>query len=122
MPTGVLPLIPPVQHAVQQDEQDDRYKPCLSSSLPRLPDVESVEAAEPVPFFYSVARIAKRWGLSEDKVTRVVEKYRDHPGLKDWGSLENVRKRKRRYSIIRIHPTLLQQIEADAEPRNRGSQ
>ena len=61
--------------------------------------------------FFSVAAVAERWGVSEDKAARVLEKFRGRTGFLDLGHGENVRKRKRRYSIIRIHPTLLREIE-----------
>jgi hypothetical protein len=42
-----------------------------------------------------------------------VEAYRGQSGFLDLGHAENVRKRKRKYSIIRIHKTLLARIEED---------
>lgn len=62
--------------------------------------------------YYSPAAIAERWRCSVDKVSRVLEAYRGKDGFMDLGSPEDVRRRKRRYSIIRIHPNLLAQIEA----------
>jgi hypothetical protein len=61
--------------------------------------------------YYNVSRIAKRWACSEDKVSRVLEKYRGRAGFMDLAGGTLVR-RKRRYSIIRIHPSLLKEIEA----------
>lgn len=60
--------------------------------------------------FLSVAAIAQRWGCSEDKAARVLKKYRGRSGFMDLGS-GNARRRKRRYSIVRIHPSLLREIE-----------
>jgi hypothetical protein len=62
--------------------------------------------------YYSVAAIAERWALSTDKVSRVLEAYRDDPGYKDFGSPGDTRRHTRKYSIVRIHPTLLAKIEA----------
>jgi hypothetical protein len=59
--------------------------------------------------FYSVSKIAKRWGFSEDKVSRVLEKFRGRNGFIDFGPKD--RRRKRKYAIIRIHPALLKEIE-----------
>ena len=47
--------------------------------------------------------------------SRVLEQYRGKSGFMDLGSGENVRKRKRKYAIIRIHPTLLTEIEGDLQ-------
>ena len=63
--------------------------------------------------YFSVSAIATRWQCSTDKVARMLERFRAETGFLDLGSGENVRKHKRRYSIIRIHPTLLQRIEAE---------
>jgi hypothetical protein len=61
--------------------------------------------------YYSVGTIATRWAVSEDKASRVLEKYRGKQGFMDLGSVGNPRRRKRRYAIIRIHPSLLKEIE-----------
>jgi hypothetical protein len=63
--------------------------------------------------FFSVAAISQRWGVGLDKTARVLEPYRGRVGFLDLGSPENVRTHKRRYSIVKIHPTLLAQIEAE---------
>jgi hypothetical protein len=60
--------------------------------------------------FYSVSRIAERWGFSEAKTSQVLEKYRGRTGFLDFGPQ---RKRKRKYAIIRIHPSLLKEIEGE---------
>jgi hypothetical protein len=62
--------------------------------------------------YFSVSAIAERWQCSTDKAARMLENFRGEEGFLDLGSGEDVRKHKRRYSIIRIHPTLLQKIEA----------
>jgi hypothetical protein len=59
--------------------------------------------------YYSVSRLAIRWGFSETKVSRLLERYRGRKGFLDFG--QGDRRRKRKYSIIRIHPTLLKEIE-----------
>jgi hypothetical protein len=64
-------------------------------------------------FDYSPDILAERWGCSTDKVNRVLEGYRGESGFMDLGNPEDVRAHKRRYSIIRIHPDLLEQIESD---------
>jgi hypothetical protein len=74
--------------------------------------VTGVSAAADEPFYWSVSRIAQRLDCSTDKATRLLEQYRGQEGFLDLGSPEDVRKHKRRYSIIRVHPTLLQKIEA----------
>jgi hypothetical protein len=89
---------------------------CLSPSLtevrekksPRRLDIDSAEL-----FYHSPDILAERWGCSTDKVNRVLEGYRGESGFMDLGNPEDVRAHKRRYSIIRIHPDLLKQIESD---------
>jgi hypothetical protein len=61
--------------------------------------------------YYTVATLAERWAVCKDKVTRVLEKWRGKPGFLDLGSPENVRLHKRRHAMIRIHPSLLKEIE-----------
>jgi hypothetical protein len=55
--------------------------------------------------YFSVSKIAERWDCSADKASRVFEKLR---GPSRSGFLDRLRgrKRNRKYSIIRIHPTL----------------
>jgi hypothetical protein len=62
--------------------------------------------------FISVGRIAKHWGCSIDKASHMLEKSRGEVGFLELGSHEDVRKHKRRYSIIKISPALLTKIEA----------
>jgi hypothetical protein len=85
-------------------------------SLPVRP-LDPWPAPEPYPelepVFYSVAQIAARWGTSDDTVRRVLEKYRGQTGFMELGWPEDIRKHKRKYSIPRIHSTLLLRIEAD---------
>jgi hypothetical protein len=57
--------------------------------------------------YFSVSAIASRWQCSTDKVSRMLEKFRGETGFLDLGSGEDVRKHKRKYAIVRIHPTLL---------------
>jgi hypothetical protein len=59
--------------------------------------------------WYSVSMLAIRWGFSENKVSRLLETFRGRKGFMDFG--QGDRKRKRKYAIIRIHPTLLKEIE-----------
>lgn len=66
--------------------------------------------------YLSPSVIATRWACSTDKVSRILEAYRGRPGFLDLGSPEDVRGRKRRYSIVRIHPDLLARIESDLVP------
>lgn len=68
------------------------------------------EASEK-PFFYSVQRVAERWGIGDDKTRNELEKYRGRDGFIDLGFHGSRFKQKR--AIIRIHPTLLEQIERD---------
>jgi hypothetical protein len=63
--------------------------------------------------YLSVNAIATKWDCSDDKAGRVLENYRGKTGFMDLGSPANVRKHKRRYAIIRIHPNLLKEIEGD---------
>jgi hypothetical protein len=60
------------------------------------------------PFYHSVQSIAERWGCSDDKTRRELEKYRGRDGFMDLG--EPHRRYKRKRAIIRILPTLLEQI------------
>jgi hypothetical protein len=62
-----------------------------------------------MPFYFSVASIAIRWGVSHDKASRVLENYRGKPGFMDLGTRGT--RNKRRHAIIRIHPNLLREIE-----------
>jgi hypothetical protein len=62
--------------------------------------------------YYSTSAIAERWCCSPNKVISVLEGHRGEKGFMDLGAAEDVRKHKRRYSIIRIHPALLNVIEA----------
>jgi hypothetical protein len=62
---------------------------------------------------WSVEMLAERWAFSTDKTSRVLEGYRGQPGFSDFGSAENVRTHKRRFSIIRITSALLQRIESE---------
>jgi hypothetical protein len=66
-----------------------------------------------LPVFSTAEVIAKRWDCSEDKVARVLEKYRGEIGFMDQGTHANVRTHKRRYAIYRIHRTLLTKIETN---------
>jgi hypothetical protein len=68
------------------------------------------EASEK-PFFLSIQRLAERWGIGDDKARNELEKYRGRDGFIDLGSHGSRFRRKR--AIIRIHPTLLEQIERD---------
>jgi hypothetical protein len=63
--------------------------------------------------YYNVAGIAKRWNCSPGKVSKVLERFRGRRGFMDLAGGALLRRRsKRRYSIVRIHPTLLKEIEA----------
>ena len=62
--------------------------------------------------YFSVSKIAERWGFSEAKTSQVLEKYRGRSGFLDFGPQ---RKRKRKYAILRIHPALLKEIEGDLQ-------
>ena len=75
------------------------------------PRPQQPETDRAMPFYYSVKRIAERWDLSEDKVSRDLELYRGRDGFMDRGSPGSRFRRKR--ALIRIHPTLLAQIERD---------
>jgi hypothetical protein len=68
---------------------------------------------QPERVYFSPSAIATRWACSIDKVSRILEAYRGNTGFMDLGSPESVRARKRRYSIIRIHPDLLARIEGE---------
>jgi hypothetical protein len=70
-----------------------------------------IEDATAKPFYQSVRAIAERWGVSDDKVSRELEKYRGRDGFMDLGSPGSRYRRKR--AIIKIHPTLLVEIERD---------
>jgi len=61
--------------------------------------------------YFSVHTISERWGCSETKVSRILEKFRGRTGFPDLGAPENVRLHKRRHAIVRIHPSLLKEIE-----------
>ena len=84
--------------------------PQQSQSQEPQHDQPSPEASEK-PFFWSIKRVAERWDVSEDKAARELEKYRGRDGFMDQGSHGSRFRRKR--AIIRIHPTLLEQIERD---------
>jgi hypothetical protein len=62
--------------------------------------------------YYSVSKLSERWGFSETKVSRLLEKFRGHAGFLDFG--DGNRRNKRKYSIIRIHPMLVKEIEGGA--------
>jgi hypothetical protein len=51
-----------------------------------------------------------RWSCSEEKAARV---FRGRPGVLDLGSAEDYRKNKRRYSILRVPPSILAEVEAE---------
>jgi hypothetical protein len=68
---------------------------------------------QPERVYFSPSAIATRWDCSVDKVAKMLEKFRGQAGFMDLGSPEDVRRRKRRYSIIRIHPDLLARIEGE---------
>ena len=59
--------------------------------------------------FYSIADIAQRWGVSEQKVTRHFENEKD--GLMNLGTPADVRKRKRAFRILRVTAALLARVE-----------
>jgi len=66
--------------------------------------------------FQPISKLAKRWGVSEDKAASMVEPYRGRSGLLDLGfpaERDSKRKVTRKYAIVRIHPSLLKEIEAD---------
>jgi hypothetical protein len=65
--------------------------------------------------FFSVSAIASRWAVSEDTVARRLEQFRGEQGFLDLGTPEDVKKHKRRYSVVRIHPTLLEKIEGQLQ-------
>jgi hypothetical protein len=78
------------------------------------PFVDAARAAEPITdhsLYLKVSAIAKRWDCSEDKVNRIVEKYRGRSGFLDLAIVS--KKRKRKYAIIRIAPFLLKEIEGN---------
>ena len=72
-------------------------------------------SGQPERVYFSPSAIAARWDCSVDKVSRILESYRGKEGFMDLGSPEDVRGRKRRYSILRIHPDLLVRIEAERQ-------
>ena len=61
--------------------------------------------------YFSPSQIAERWGVSLDKASRTLERYRGKLGFMDLGQPH--RNRKRKYAIIRISPALLEKIEGD---------
>jgi hypothetical protein len=63
---------------------------------------------EPNTEYYSVSSIAERWGCSVDKASRVVSKFRGRAGFLD---LASKKRNRRKYSIIRVHRSLLKEIE-----------
>jgi hypothetical protein len=76
-----------------------------------MPAFEKEKEKEKVVYF-SVSAIAERWCCSANKVISILEGHRGEKGFMDLGSPENLKTHKRRYSILRIHPSLLQSIEA----------
>ena len=76
-----------------------------------MPTFEQENQKEKVIYF-STSAIAERWCCSANKVISILEGHRGEKGFMDLGSLENLKTHKRRYSIIRVHPTLLNSIEA----------
>jgi hypothetical protein len=60
--------------------------------------------------FFTMKQIAMRWSCSEEKAARV---FRGRPGVLDLGSAEDYRKNKRRYSILRVPPSILAEVEAE---------
>jgi hypothetical protein len=76
---------------------------------PPQPDIDPPQDG-PRPIYQSVQMIAKKWECSEDKVLRVLEKYRGCAGFMDLGS-EGSRYRRKK-SMLRIHPNLLIEIES----------
>jgi hypothetical protein len=63
--------------------------------------------------YLSVDAVARRRSCSWDKASRELEKHRGQSGFMDLGSPEDVRRKKRKFAIIRIHPALLAKIEND---------
>jgi hypothetical protein len=61
--------------------------------------------------YFSVSKVALRWGCSDDKAGRILEQYRGKSGFMDLGSGGS--RRKRKYAIIRIAPSLLKEIEGE---------
>jgi hypothetical protein len=79
-----------------------------------LEPLVDARAARPITdhsFYWKVSAIAKRWDFSEAKTSQVLERYRGRTGFMDFGPQN--RKRKRKYAILRIHPSLLKEIEGD---------
>jgi hypothetical protein len=60
--------------------------------------------------FYTVSEIAKRWACSPDKVSRV---FRGRPGVMNLGSGSDTPNGRRSYSILRIPPAILQEVEEE---------
>jgi hypothetical protein len=61
--------------------------------------------------FASISSLAVRWGVSEDKASKIAEKYRGRAGFFDMGFKR--RGATRGYAILRIHPELLKIIERE---------
>ena len=73
-----------------------------------MPTIEQDEKV----IYFSTSAIAERWCCSANKVISVLEGHRGEKGFMDLGVAEDTRRHTRKYAIIRIHPTLLNVIEA----------
>jgi hypothetical protein len=78
---------------------------------PQQQFLQTPQEANEKPFFWSVKRVAERWDVSKDTAARRLEVYRGREGFIDLGSPGSRFKRKK--ANIKIHPTLLEQIERD---------
>jgi hypothetical protein len=59
--------------------------------------------------YFFVSTIAERWAVSDKKAARILEQFRGQSGFLDLGAPDRLHRRK--YSILRISPALLIQIE-----------
>jgi hypothetical protein len=72
--------------------------------------------SEDTRLYYSASAVALRWVCSEKNATRILEQYRGRDGFLDLDQRGN--RYRRNHSIIRIHRSLLIQIEREREVSN----
>jgi hypothetical protein len=73
---------------------------------------------DPLPA--TITELARQWRCSSNKARRMVESFRGQVGFMDKGVHEDVRKHKRKRSIITISPALQVKIEASFRAHRIG--
>jgi hypothetical protein len=86
------------------------------NNLKKAQEEMRARQSEPAPTeWYTVSMISRKWKMSPETASLILQKYRGRQGFMDAGSHGDTKRHTRARAIIRISPQLLEIIERDLQ-------